>query len=162
GRCGAARTRSACSKVRTIMPRKRSQASRTDRSGIILLVVISLLVLFSLVGLAFVVYAEAQANTARIWREAETHERPDMDPELLLSYFLGQLIYGSNNPNSAIKGPNYALADNMYGMVGGTVPYDATRGAVPYTYPDLQNMYLAAVKAGPLEFFTPGTGQLMK
>jgi hypothetical protein len=149
------------------MPRKRSQPSRNDRSGVILLVVISLLVLFSLVGLAFVVYAESQANTARIWREGSTIERPDMDPELLLSYFLGQLIYGSNGGTSPLQGPNMCLADNMYGrpVQGGpmlTVPYDATRGAVPYTYPDAKNAYLAAVKAGPIEFFNPGTGQLVR
>jgi hypothetical protein len=147
------------------MARKRSQPRAADRSGVILLVVISLLVLFSLVGLAFVVYAESQANTARIWREGSQIERPDMDPELLLSYFLGQLIYGGTG-NSPLQGPNMCLADNMYGRpVPGamlTVPYDATRGAVPYTYPDAKNAYLAAVKAGPIEFFNPGTGQLVR
>src|SRR6516164_7067214 len=103
------------------MARKRARNTCADRSGVILLVVISLLVLFSLVGLAFVVYAESQANTARIWREGSTIERPDMDPELLLSYFLGQLIYGGSN--SPIKGPSMCLADNMYGPnPGNTVP----------------------------------------
>jgi hypothetical protein len=144
------------------MARKRARNTCADRSGVILLVVISLLVLFSLVGLAFVVYAESQANTARIWREGSTIERPDMDPELLLSYFLGQLIYGNAGGTSPLQGPSNCLADNMYGRPGGTVPYDATRGAVPYTYPDAKNAYLAAVKAGPIEFFNPGTGQLVR
>src|SRR5262249_52046144 len=94
------------------------------RSGVVLLVVISLLVLFALIGIAFVVYAESQANTARIWREGETLQQPDMDPELLLSYFLGQLIYDTDNPFSALRG--HSLARPMYGAPGGTLPYAGT------------------------------------
>ena len=90
------------------------KAGAPPRDGVILLVVISLLVLFSLVGLAFVVYAEGQANTARLWREGETAQLPGMDPELLLSYFLGQLIYDTDNPNSALRG--HSLARTMYGQ----------------------------------------------
>src|ERR1700733_14622678 len=60
------------------MARIRSRKAAGDREGIILLVVISMLVLFSLVGLAFVVYAEGQANTSRIWREGETFRQTNM------------------------------------------------------------------------------------
>ena len=95
-----------------------------NREGVVLLVVISLLVLFSLVGLAFVVYAQSQANTARLWREHESRERPDMDPELLLAYFLGQLIYDTDNSHSALRG--HSLARNMYGRPGSTIPYSGT------------------------------------
>ena len=148
--------------------------SAVQRDGVILLVVISLLVLFSLVGLAFVVYAEGQANVARLWREAETAQRPDMDQELLLAYFLSQLIYDTDNPHSALRG--HSFARTMYGRPGGTVAFNGTGrlhngnpdsflninytqfGAPvnfenygspnpPWTYPDLNNVFLAAVRA---------------
>jgi len=156
------------------MMRKRAGGA-SARDGVVLLVVISLLVLFSLVGLAFVVYAEGQANVARLWREAETTQLPDMDPELLLSYFLGQMIYDTDNPHSALRG--HGLARNMYGRPGSTVPFNGTGrlhtgggnddyynidytqygGAArnpdeygspnpPYTYPDFNHAYLAAVR----------------
>src|SRR5437660_1573635 len=95
-----------------------------SRDGVILLVVISLLVLFALVGLAFVIYAESQANTARIWREKESQEQPDMDPEMLLAYFLSELVYDSNNPLSQMRGNS--MAWNMYGPPGSTVPFSGT------------------------------------
>src|SRR5271155_3473927 len=105
----------------------------SGRQGVILLVVISLLVLFSLVGIAFVIYAESQANTARIWREGETLTKPDADPEMLLAYFLGQLIYDTDNPFSAIRGQS--LARNMFGKAGSTVPFSGT-GRVHTGAPD--------------------------
>ena len=176
----------------------RSQGLRGDpsRQGVVLLVVISLLVLFSLVGLAFVVYAEGQANVARLWREAETSQQPNMDPELLLSYFLGQFIYDTDNLHSAMRG--HSLARNMYGANpagGNVIPYTGVGrvhgpgpggqdsanlvnytwfgsdgflrdpettgqrsgpqqppgtyvcGSVSYTYPDANNLYLAAQQA---------------
>jgi hypothetical protein len=106
------------------MARIRTRKAAGDREGIILLVVISMLVLFSLVGLAFVVYAEGQANTSRIWREGESIQQPDMDPELLLAYFLGQLIYDTNDPTSALRG--WGLGTNMYGPPGSTTAFNGT------------------------------------
>jgi hypothetical protein len=141
------------------MPRTRSTRTPAARQGVVLLVVISLLVLFFVVGLAFVIYSSAQATNARVFREAETVDHPDMDPEMLLSYFMGQLIYGTTNPNSALAASpvSSCLGPNMYGTAGGTVPYaGGPNGGVPYTYPDRQNLYLAAIKAGNLDFYEPG------
>ena len=69
------------------------------RRGVILLIVISLLLLFCGIGLVFVLYAQSQATTARLFREAQDLRQPDADPEMLLSYFLGQLIYGGGSMN---------------------------------------------------------------
>ena len=68
-----------------------------ERKGVILLVVISLLTLFAIVGLSFVLYANAEANASKIYREAANQNQIDMEPELLFNMFLGQLIYDVND-----------------------------------------------------------------
>lgn len=187
------------------------------RRGIILLVVLFLLTLFAIVGITFVLYADATAHSARLFRESESVGVPYEEPELLLAHFLGQLLFDVYDDeagvSSALRG--HSLARNMYGLnttytpATGTwstlansniTPYNGTgrlhypsplanvddyylinytyfrndnflrdperfgsrtglnqqadsRGpytggaSVPYTYPDLNNLFLAAVKA---------------
>lgn len=103
-------------------------APRTRRQGVILLVVVSLLTLFAVVGLSFVLYAESQGKAAGLFREASVQSRADAEPELLLSFFLGELIYGTDNVHSALRG--HSLAENMFGHEG---PGSLTRNAVPYS-----------------------------
>jgi hypothetical protein len=172
------------------------------RRGVILLVVLALLTLFAVVGLSFVFYAESVARSAQLAREAEGLDRPDVNPELLLSYFLGQVLYDQNDDavgvSSALRG--HSLARLLYGYddrgpnftpfngtgrlhapspfagvddyslvnysyfpgdgflrdperlgwrTGLTAPRGPFTGGfnVSYTYPDLNNLFLAAIKA---------------
>src|SRR5947209_10017798 len=89
----------------------------TDRRGVILLVVISLLTLFAIVGLSFVLYANAEANASKIYREAANQNQIDMEPELLFNMFLGQLIYDVNDDYTGVYSVmrGYSLARSMYG-----------------------------------------------
>jgi hypothetical protein len=93
------------------------RAYPSPRHGVILLVVITLLTLFAVVGLAFVLYAQSEAQAARLAREAETLTRPDTDPELLLNYFLGQLLYDVKDDESGVYSAmrGHSLARLMYG-----------------------------------------------
>lgn len=151
------------------MSRIRPARALAARQGVILLVVITLLTLFAVVGITFVLYAQAEASSMRVARQGESLQHPDADPELLLSYYLNQLIYDTNNPQSSMR--NWGLATNMYGQAGGTVPFNgvgrlqngnywninyATNGRnpaldgapnPPYTYPDVNSLFLAAVRA---------------
>jgi hypothetical protein len=202
------------------MPRVRSFRAPATRRGIILLVVLALLTLFAAIGITFVLYADAEATAARIHREAESLDHPEVEPELLLAYFLGQLIYDVEDTQgvySALRG--HSLARLMYGYhEEGTdsAPFNGTgrlhtgpethlnpfqiddyllinytyfpgdgflrdpermgrradpaqpRGPfiggsnAPYTYPDLNNMFLAAVRADGTvlapSFHRPWTG----
>lgn len=184
-----------------------SLRSSVVRPGVILLVVITLLTLFAVVGVTFVLFAQAEASSARVYREGEALVRPDMDPEMLLAYFLNQLVYDvpddAGGAFSALRG--HSLARSMYGYnsdVGasnnvpfngaGRLRYQQAFGGignqenfnlvnfqyfggdsflrdperfgsranlaapsgpwaggynVPYTYPDLNNVYLAAMQA---------------
>ena len=67
--------------------------ARIARRGAILLVVILLLMLFAVVALSFVLYANSEAKSARIFRESASLPKTDVEPELLLGFFLRQLIY---------------------------------------------------------------------
>lgn len=183
-----------------------------ERRGIILMVVLALLTLFAIVGITFVLYAQAQATAARIAREGETAQRADMPPEECLALFLGQFLYDVHDTTgygSGLRG--HSLARTMYGYNssatnitpfngvgrlhtnGTTWPYmnpynvddnllvnytwfsadnfardpewytngkqtspgaaKATNtgyyvgGNAPYTYPDLNNFFLAAVRS---------------
>jgi hypothetical protein len=92
------------------------------RPGAILLVVVALLTLFAVVGLSFVLYASSAATSARYFREAEAPTRPDLDPDLLLGHFLGQLVYDAADDaqgvQSALRG--HGLARSLFGYDGST------------------------------------------
>jgi hypothetical protein len=98
------------------------------RRGVILLVVITLLSLFAIVGLAFVMYANTEANASSAYRQSFSVPPTSIDiqPDLLLNYSMAQLIYDVPDDNtgvgSAMRG--HSMARNMYGW-----NYDATIAA---------------------------------
>jgi hypothetical protein len=196
-------------------------SSPTPRQGMILLVVITLLTLFAVVGLAFVLYSESEASASRIYREKQ-YAGDDCSYLLSLprdpmaNFGLGQLIYDVPDDQtgifSAMRG--WSLARDMYSYNpagGNTTPFNGTgrlhgnnnpfgqddfmlvnhqyfatdgqlhdperigwhapnaaagtftaEASSSYTYPDLNHMFLAAVKAdGTLlvpSFYRPWNG----
>jgi hypothetical protein len=74
------------------------------------------LTLFAILGITFVLYADAEATSARIAREAENQLRADMDPQQALAFALGQLIYDvpDTQVGSGLRG--HSLARTMYGI----------------------------------------------
>jgi hypothetical protein len=113
--------------------------------------VLALLSLFAILGLSFVLYAGAAAEASRLHREAQSPARPDVDPELLFAYFLGQLVYDvpddSSGVYSALRG--HSLARNLYGCNDDTgsanlVPFNGTgrlRAPTPFG-PDVNDAQL--------------------
>src|SRR5438067_6712557 len=100
---------------------RQGSLARHLRRGVVLVVVLLLLTLFAIVGVSLALYASALASSSRLHREAENPAHPDLEPELLLAHFLGQLIYDvPDDPSgiySALRG--HSLARNMYGYHGG-------------------------------------------
>ncbi len=92
--------------------------SSRRRPGAILLIVLALLTLFAIVGISFVLYAHAVATSSRYYRESQSENRPDIDPELLLNYFMGQLLFDVPDDErgvySCLRG--HSLARNMFGL----------------------------------------------
>jgi len=105
-----------------------------ERKAVILLVVVSLLTLFAVVGLTFVLYSENTASSLRAWREAQQgghttvtsptargnpFEAPPI-PEDIFNQFLGQFIYDvpddATGLYSALRGQS--LARTIYGWTG--------------------------------------------
>ncbi len=95
----------------------RTSHANGRRRGVILIVVLSLLVLFAIVGITFVLVSDQLALSARIAREAETTFRPNSDPEGAFAYFLGQLVYDAPDDErgiySGLRG--HSFARTMYG-----------------------------------------------
>src|SRR5262249_59761944 len=95
------------------------------RRGIILLVVLALLTLFAILGISFVMYAGSQASSSRNAREAEAPVQPDVDPELLFSYYLSQLIFDQDDISgvySAMRG--HSLGRTMFGLNADIKPFN--------------------------------------
>src|SRR5262245_25251996 len=90
-----------------------STFSRRERQGVVLLIVLALRAPFASVALSFVFYAEAEATASNYVSQAQTAGSADIEPELLLSYFLGQVIYGTEDIYSVLRG--HDLGRNMYG-----------------------------------------------
>ena len=70
------------------------------RRAVILMVVLVLLTLFAVVGLAFVLYAQSEANASRIYREFQAAANPDSDLAYQQSWALGQSLFDApdNDP----------------------------------------------------------------
>jgi hypothetical protein len=178
-----------------------------QRNAIILLVVVSLLVLFSVVGLAFVLYSSNQAEAARAWREYQNLDRQGIEPDVyeIVNKAAGEVLFDvedPTNPGDPVSSAwGHSMGRSMYGwdttsttqttnpantspfsgmgVLRGEAPTppisgindeaqvihygcDTTTGkprperhtahsgkyfnrSVEYTYPDLNNVYLAAI-----------------
>jgi hypothetical protein len=105
------------------------------RRGVILIVVLSLLTLFAVLGLAFVLYADSSALSSNVAKQAENQTPPDMDPEQALALFLGQCIYDvmddDTGVHSSLRG--HSFSRNMYGWF---YPAAANSQAAPWPIND--------------------------
>ncbi len=113
------------------------------RRGVILLIVLMMLVLFAIVGITFVLMADARSTEARIYREAQnatppsgitdantpatTTNQASLVPDLQLAYFLNRLIYDDQDDTYGISDGmrGLSLARGMYsGQAGNSAAYN--------------------------------------
>ena len=107
--------------------------SRSTRRGAILLIVLTLIALFSVVGLSFALYAEAEALSSRTRREAKATDDGPPPVDQLASTALGKMLFPDET--GATYGIGNALLKTTRGHDGATMVYgDNPNGGnnVPY------------------------------
>src|SRR5262245_50316570 len=138
---------------------RRRPPAAPPRKGVILLVVLSLLTLFAIIGISFVLYAGAAADSARIATGAESVSRPDVEAEVAMAYFLQQLLFDVNDDESGIGSAlrGHSLSRSMFGYKGnlsGNSYVQATSPAFPNPHnPDANDRPF--VGTGRLHFSHP-------
>jgi hypothetical protein len=85
----------------------------------VLVVVLTMITMFSVAAVAFIYFAEKEAVSSRLNLDSQHEVRPNMDT--LLGFALNQLCYDTNLPNSAMR--THGLAVNMFGVTG-SVPFN--------------------------------------
>lgn len=89
-----------------------------SRRGAVLLIVIVFLTIFATIGLAFMFYADSEAQTAQAFREAAEPLPPAVDPETAFAHFMMQLIYDCKDDESGVYSAlrGHSLMRNMFGL----------------------------------------------
>ena len=88
----------------------------TPRSGILLLVVLSMLTLFLLIGTAFIVSANQYRKANKILAKVAEASNSSVDQVNLLEEVLNQIVRDTNNQNSSLR--FHSLLRDMYGNDG--------------------------------------------
>lgn len=112
------KTRGASSRWSLGTRASRPTTRNSPRRGILLLVALSLLVLFLLVGTAFVVTARHSSRTAKTVGKANQIRSAEAGQADLLDNVLKQIVRDTNNPNSSLR--FHSLLRDMYGNDGFT------------------------------------------
>ena len=138
---------------------RRARSSRRHRRGVLLLVVLSLLVLFMLLGTAFLMtssqYKSGAASSAKL-------NRVGTFPTKSLDRALMQVVRDTDNPYSVVR--YHSLLRDMYGADGfeGTVYSPVSTASFNPTVADQQVTRFAAATTGtPAQQLGPTQGQLI-
>ena len=109
--------------LRQTSPRPRGRRSR--RRGAILLVVLTMLALFAVIGLSFVLYAESEANASRIGKDAVNTDLSPPETSGAINAFLEQMIYQPDKQESALYGNELSrlIYGNALAQPDNAVPY---------------------------------------
>src|SRR5437868_11740611 len=100
-----------------VPPQSPAPARTPPRKGITLLVVITMLGLFAIVGVGFVIYAQSEGTGSRTSRESKTMQKPTVEAEEAFHFFMNQLLYGTSYDAAGVQSSlrGNSLADNMFG-----------------------------------------------
>jgi len=133
------------------MPCARPVSFVNARRGVTLIVVLSLLTLFAVLGLSFVLYANSQALSSDLLLQSEADANngsgPDVNPDTLASTLLSAFLYGQDDVSgvySAFRGHdlgrsaygfNYQVVDGKILPGNNSVPFNGSgRAHEPITF----------------------------
>ena len=97
-------------------PQSAIRIPHSPRRGILLLVVLSMLTLFLLIGTAFIVSANHFRRSMKIQAGVTQTSNSSIDQGLLLDEVINQLVRDTNNQNSSLR--FHSLLRDMYGNDG--------------------------------------------
>lgn len=106
------------SQMRTTRASRLAPSAQPHR-GILLLVVLSMLTLFLLIGTAFIVSSNQYRQANKIRAKLTEASNSSIDQQDLLNEVINQLVRDTNNPNSALR--FHSLLRDMYGNDGATI-----------------------------------------
>ena len=102
--------------------------NRLPRKGMILLVVVAFLALFSVMGITYIIYADSQLRqTTDDVNGQDVRQNPlkliDLDPSFILNFFLERFLYDQSDVSATSATPDsvysalrgHSLSRNMYG-----------------------------------------------
>jgi hypothetical protein len=93
-------------------------SSRDARRGVILIVVLALLTLFAIVGLSFVLYAQAEAESSRLYKEDKNLRQALESPDRMWGWALSKVLYDeyddATGVYSGLRG--HSLGRSEYGL----------------------------------------------
>ncbi|HEX6960921.1 MAG TPA: hypothetical protein VF175_03585, partial [Lacipirellula sp.] len=102
---------------RRVAPRQsRGLKRRRSRRGVLLLVVLSMLVLFLMIGTAFIITAKQSERAAKAAQRGTARVSASVGMEDLLDEAIRQLVRDTNNPNSSLR--FHSLLADLYGTEG--------------------------------------------
>jgi hypothetical protein len=120
-------------RARLLTRRSKLRAAARPRRGVLLLVVLSLLVLFLMVGMAFIVTAKQSEKAAKSSMRASVRLASEAAQSDLLDEVLLQIIRDTNNPHSSLR--FHSLLADMYGNDG--IKTRVTAGGAMWASPDM-------------------------
>ena len=136
-------------------------AFRSPRSGILLLVVLSMLTLFLLIGTAFIVSANQYRKANKILAKVTESSNSSVDQVNLLEEVLNQLVRDTNNQNSSLR--FHSLLRDMYGNDGLLAEIDVVEWATAFEWDTIQpgdntnghTRTIATVSLEPYDHYRP-------
>ncbi|HMO83632.1 MAG TPA: hypothetical protein PKC18_01795, partial [Lacipirellulaceae bacterium] len=106
---------------------------RDQRRGVLLLVVLSLLVLFLMIGTAFIITAKQSEKAAKVQNVTALRAGSQAAQGQLLDEVVRQLVRDTGNPHSALR--THSLLADMYGHGGFVATIGNVQWAKPLSYP---------------------------
>ncbi|HEY3392000.1 MAG TPA: hypothetical protein VGK58_04795, partial [Lacipirellulaceae bacterium] len=138
---------------------RRNRTPRSSRRGVLLLVVLSMLVLFMLIGTTFLMTSNQERQSAK---KSGRADRLGNHATKLLDRALLQVVRGTENPYSAIRG--HDLLSDLYGTDGfqGIIYSPPANQTFDPTQPARQvTRYAGGTTGTPADQLGPTQGQLI-
>ena len=138
---------------KSVRAARRQPTAKRNRRGVLLLVVLSMLVMFMMAGVAFVVIAKHYADIGKSVSKTDTVAASQ--PDNLLESALYDILRDTNNPSSRVR--YHSLLRDLYGVDGFVGEVDA-----PDAGPNFARFAGAVASNNTNDLLGPTDGQMVE